>query len=101
MIEVSAWLIENSPELRIKTGSASERCRHALALGMRFGLGPPEGTVFDYGVVLEDRLPILKVSLEDLIQRRSRVRGLIEAFRKSTREPFQNLKEDLVAAGNS
>jgi len=48
LIEVSSWLIENSPELRIRTGSASVLCQPGLALASRFVLGPLEGTVFDY-----------------------------------------------------
>ena len=206
VIEVSPWLIENSPDLRIKTGSASERCRHGLALGIRFVLGPLEGTVFDYlpvsaldrvrnlsefaGMLAVDKwtcntngrqavfwkktrdkkytatfidqgycfnagdwtypdsplrgvyprnevyagvqgwesfepwlsrienfepqwlweiaevvppewyggsLTDIESLLEELIRRRSRVRELIEGFRKSTREPFQNWKESAVA----
>lgn len=48
VIEVTPWLIENTPELRIRTGSASVPCQHGLALAARFVLGPLEGTVFDY-----------------------------------------------------
>lgn len=48
LIEVNPWLIENSPELRIRSGSSSEPCREGLALAIRFVLGPLEGTVFDY-----------------------------------------------------
>jgi hypothetical protein len=48
VVEVSPWLVENSPELRIRTGSSSAPCRHGLALGIRFVIGPLEGTVFDY-----------------------------------------------------
>lgn len=206
VMEVSPWLIENSPDLRIKTGSVSERCRHGLALGIRFVLGPLEGTVFDYlpasaldrvrnlgdfaGMLAVDKwtcntngrqavfwkktrdkkytatfidqgycfnagdwtypdsplrgvyprnevyagihgwesfepwlsrienfepqwlweiaevvppewyggsLTDIESLLEELIQRRNRVRDLIDGFRKSTREPFQNWKETAVA----
>jgi len=48
LIEVSPWLIENTPELRIRTGSSSVPCQHGLALAMRFVIEPLEGTVFDY-----------------------------------------------------
>src|SRR5690348_14066360 len=48
VIEVSQWLIENTPDLRIRTGSSSVSCQHGLAMGARFVLGPLEGQVFDY-----------------------------------------------------
>lgn len=48
LIEVSSWLIENTPELRIRTGSSSVPCQHGLALAIRFVIEPLEGTVFDY-----------------------------------------------------
>jgi len=48
IIEVSPWLIENTPELRIRTGSSSAPCQHGLALAIRFVIEPLEGTVFDY-----------------------------------------------------
>jgi hypothetical protein len=52
---------------------------------------PPEW----YGATLED----LERLIERLIERRSQVRDLIDAFRKSTREPFQNWREQVVAVG--
>ena len=48
IIEVSAWLIENTPDLRIRIGSSNVPCQHGLALGARFVLGPLEGQVYDY-----------------------------------------------------
>ena len=48
VVEVSPWLIENSPDLRIRTASSSVSCQHGLALGIRFVIVPLEGTVFDY-----------------------------------------------------
>ena len=48
VVEVSSWLIENTPDLRIRIGSSSIPCQHGLALGGRFVLGPLEGQVFDY-----------------------------------------------------
>ena len=48
VIDVSQWLIDNTPDLRIRTGSSSVSCQHGLALGARFVLGPLEGQVFDY-----------------------------------------------------
>ena len=207
VVEVSPWLIENSPELRIRVGSASVSCQHGLALGIRFVIGPLEGTVFDYlpasaldhvrnldafaGMLVLDKWtcntngrqavfwkktrdkkytatfidqgycfnagdwsypdsPLRGVYprnevyaevrgwesfepwlsrvekmepqtlweiaetvppewygssvndierlLDQLIERRSRVRDLIESFRKSSREPFQNWKESTVGA---
>jgi hypothetical protein len=52
---------------------------------------PPEW----YGATLED----LERLIERLIERRSQVRDLIDAFRRSTREPFQNWREQVVAVG--
>ena len=210
VIEVSSWLIENSPDLRIRTGSASTPCQHGLALAIRFVLGPLEGTVFDYlpvsafdkvrnleafaGMLALDKwtcntngrqavfwkkvrdkkytatfidqgycfnagewsypdsplrgvyprnevyaqvtgwesfepwlsciesldpqaiweiaetvpplwygssLTDLERLLDQLIERRGKVRDLIESFRKSTREPFQNWKENVVVAAKS
>jgi len=48
VVEVSSWLIENTPDLRIRIGSSSIPCQHGLALGVRFVLGPLEGQVYDY-----------------------------------------------------
>ena len=48
VVEVSSWLIGNTPDLRIRVGSSSIPCQHGLALGARFVLGPLEGQVFDY-----------------------------------------------------
>jgi hypothetical protein len=208
IIDVSRWLIENTPDLRMRTGSSTTLCQHGLALAVRFVLGPLEGTVFDYlpaaalnrvrnlnafagmlaldkwtcntngrqavfwkrirdkkytatfvdqgycfnagewsypdsplrgvyprnevyaevrgwesfepwlsrienvdpqvlweiaeivppewyGATLED----LERLIEQLIERRSQVRDLIDAFRRSTREPFQNWREQVVAVG--
>jgi hypothetical protein len=48
VIEVSEWLIEHTPELRVQSGSASERCEAGLQFGARFVVDPLEGQVFDY-----------------------------------------------------
>jgi len=48
VLEISSWLIENTPDLRIRVGSSSVPCQHGLALGARFVLGPLEGQVYDY-----------------------------------------------------
>lgn len=48
VVEVSSWLIENTPNLRVRVGSSSVPCQHGLALGARFVLGPLEGQVYDY-----------------------------------------------------
>lgn len=52
---------------------------------------PPEW----YGSALEE----LERLIEQLIKRRAAVRDLIEVFRSSTREPFQNWKESTAVAG--
>src|SRR4051812_13745959 len=48
VIEVSEWLIEHTPELRVQSGSASEHCEAGLQFGARFVVDPLEGQVFDY-----------------------------------------------------
>ena len=48
VIDVSPWLIENTPELRMRTGSSSVPCQPGLSLAIRFVIGPLEGQVFDY-----------------------------------------------------
>lgn len=48
VIEVSPWLIENTPDLRIRTGSSTVPCQAGLALAVRFVIEPLEGQVFDY-----------------------------------------------------
>jgi hypothetical protein len=53
---------------------------------------PPEW----YGAATIEDLERL---IEQLIERRSLVRDLIDAFRRSTREPFQNWREQVVAVG--
>jgi hypothetical protein len=52
---------------------------------------PPER----YGDTLED----LERLIERLIERRRQVRDLIDASRRSTREPFQNWREQAAAVG--
>jgi hypothetical protein len=207
LIEVSPWLIENTPDLRIRVASSVTPCQHGLALGARFVLGPLEGQVYDYlpasvldrvrnldafaGMLAFDKwtgntngrqavfwkkshdkkytatfvdqgycfnagewsypdsplrgvfprnevyaevrgwesfepwlsriekldpgilwqiaetvppewygsaLDQLEILIEQLVARRSRVRELIEAFRKSSRDPFQNWREKAVVA---
>src|SRR5579859_4171698 len=48
VIEVSSWLIENTPDLRIRTGSTTVMCQPGLALAVRFVIAPLEGQVYDY-----------------------------------------------------
>ena len=48
VIEVSDWLIENTPELRVQTGSNAEKCEAGLQCGARFVVDPLQGQVFDY-----------------------------------------------------
>ena len=207
VIEVTEWLIDNTPDLRMRIASSVTPCQHGLALGARFVLRPLEGQVFDYlpvsaldrvrnldafaGMLAFDKwtcntngrqavfwkrtrdkkytatfvdqgycfnagewnypdsplrgvfprnevyaeiygwesfdpwlsrienmdagilweitetvppewygsaLDELERLIEELIRRRSRVRDLIESFRNSSREPFQNWKEKAVVA---
>ena len=48
LVEVSRWLIENTPELEIDFGKRRERCRPGLHFGSRFVGGLMPGHVVDY-----------------------------------------------------
>ena len=48
VIEVSEWLIENTPELRIEVAGHSVLCQSGNQLGSRYPVDPWEGVVFDY-----------------------------------------------------
>lgn len=48
LIEVSAWLIENTPELMMDMGRAKEKCTAGLQFGSRFVGGLMPGQVVDY-----------------------------------------------------
>jgi len=48
LIEVSSWLIENSPELEIDLGRMRVRCQPGLQFGSRFAGGTMPGQVVDY-----------------------------------------------------
>ena len=48
LIEVSPWLIDNTPELEIDFGRRRERCRPGLHFGSRFVGGLMPGQVVDY-----------------------------------------------------
>ena len=48
LVEVSSWLIENTPGLEIDLGRTRQRCRHGLQFGSRFVGGLMPGQVVDY-----------------------------------------------------
>jgi hypothetical protein len=48
LVEVSRWLIENTPELEIDMGRAKVRCQPGLQFGSRFAGGTMPGQVVDY-----------------------------------------------------
>jgi hypothetical protein len=48
VIEVSQWLIENTPELRIELGGRPTPCSAGLQFGSRCVCDPGEGLIFDY-----------------------------------------------------
>ena len=48
LVEVSPWLIDNTPELEIDFGRRRERCRPGLHFGSRFVGGLMPGQVVDY-----------------------------------------------------
>jgi hypothetical protein len=47
-IEVSEWLIQNTPELHVESVGHSVPCQSGLHLGSRYPVDPLEGVVFDY-----------------------------------------------------
>lgn len=48
VIEVSEWLIDNTPELRIESAGHSVKCASGKHLASRYPVDPWEGVVFDY-----------------------------------------------------
>jgi hypothetical protein len=58
LVEVSSWLVENTPELEIDLGRSKERCKPGLQFGSRFVGGLMPGQVVDY--LPEDQLRELK-----------------------------------------
>ncbi len=48
LVEVSSWLIENTPELEIDLGQTQERCQAGLQFGSRFAGGTMPGQVMDF-----------------------------------------------------
>jgi len=58
LIEVSSWLVENTPELEIDLGRRRERCRPGLHFGSRFAGGLMPGQVVDY--LAEEQLAEVK-----------------------------------------
>ncbi|MGD0910583.1 MAG: HipA family kinase [Terracidiphilus sp.] len=58
LVEVTSWLIENTPELEIDLGKSCERCRPGLQFGSRFAGGLMPGQVVDY--LAEEQLAEVK-----------------------------------------
>jgi len=48
LVEVSAWLVDHTPELEMDLGARRERCRPGLHFGSRFVGGLMPGQVVDY-----------------------------------------------------
>jgi len=48
LVEVSSWLVENTPELEIDLGRTRVRCQAGLQFGSRFAAGMMPGQVVDY-----------------------------------------------------
>jgi hypothetical protein len=55
VVEVGAWLIENTPDLRVELAGNSLPCTPGLQFGSRFAANPFEGQIFDY--LPESQLP--------------------------------------------
>ena len=62
VVEVSAWLVENTPELHIEVGGEHQRCHAGLQFGARFVVDPLQGQVFDY---LPAEMLVKVANLED------------------------------------
>ena len=58
LVEVSSWLIDNTPELEIDLGRTQARCQPGLQFGSRFVGGLMPGQVVDY--LPEEQLAELK-----------------------------------------
>jgi hypothetical protein len=58
LVEVSSWLIENTPELEIDLGKTRVRCRPGLHFGSQFAGGLMPGQVVDY--LAEEQLAEVK-----------------------------------------
>jgi hypothetical protein len=58
LVEVSKWLIDNTPQLEIDLGRSREKCRPGLQFGSRFVGGLMPGQVVDY--LPEEQLVDLK-----------------------------------------
>lgn len=86
IIEVSEWLIENTPELNITTASSEMRCSSGKQLASRY---PDEPTVFDY---LPESLLMKVANLKDfsrimvLDKWAANADGRQAVFRKKPRE---------------
>src|SRR5207245_8574492 len=48
LVEVTGWLIENTPDLEIDLGRTRVRCKHGLQFGSRFVGGLMPGHVVDF-----------------------------------------------------
>jgi hypothetical protein len=48
LVEVSSWLIDNTPDLEIDMGRTKEKCRPGLQFGSRFAGGLMPGQAVDY-----------------------------------------------------
>ena len=58
LIDVSGWLVENTPELEIDLGQSRVRCQPGLQFGSRYAGGTMPGQVVDY--LPEEQLSELK-----------------------------------------
>lgn len=58
IVEVTPWLIENTPDLEVDLGRTKERCRAGLQFGSRFVGGLMPGQVVDY--LAEEQLAEVK-----------------------------------------
>jgi hypothetical protein len=62
IIDVSEWLIANSPGLKIETGTTSVPCASGLQLGSQYMTDPQQAQIFDY---LPEAMLLKVVNRED------------------------------------
>lgn len=48
VIDVSEWLVRNTPELRVEVAGSSVPCSSGLQFGARYVCDPAQGQIFDY-----------------------------------------------------
>src|SRR5437762_1010741 len=106
IIEVSPWVVQNTPELNLQCAGQTLPCSPGLQFGSRYVANPLDAEIFDYlpesvflrvrnveafaGVLALDKWTGNANGRQAVFWRK--VRDLITAFRNSSREPFPQWK---------